>query len=196
MDRTSWIKIDVGLLDDAAFSRLSTGARGAYVTAYLLQKRRGGAPFADHAELCRLLRKEGIDAPDVLVEEMREMLESPDPDAPGIGIRKYDQYQSWKRGPSDEPEAIRERVRKSREAKRVTASGPRDGVVTSRNERNEGVTTDETRLDKTRLSHASAGSPAPTSGREPATLTSFADLAAELPWLKVKPPVDGPAPEE
>lgn len=89
----AWLRLDTGLLDDDDFGQTTAQARGAYMTAYLLQKRRDGAPFRDHAELCRLLRKEGIADADVLVAEMRGLLESPDPDGPALSIKHYDRYQ-------------------------------------------------------------------------------------------------------
>lgn len=91
----TWIRLDAGLLGDEDFDALSAAARGAWVTAYLLQKRREGRPFKNHAELCRLLRKEGIDNPDVLVAEMRAMLVGPDLDGPDgeVGVKGYEEYQ-------------------------------------------------------------------------------------------------------
>lgn len=109
----AWIRLDAGLLDDSDFGGLSAAARGAYITAYLLQKRRDGVPFKDHAELCRLLRKEGITDADVLVAEMRGVLFSPDPDGPDLGIKHYGQYQA-DTGSAERQKRYRDKMRASR----------------------------------------------------------------------------------
>lgn len=108
-----WIRLDFGLLDDDDFSGLSAAARGAWMTAYLLQKRREGEPFRDFAELCRLLRKEGITDADLLLTEMMTMMEAPNPDGPALGVKGYAVFQ---RDPTsaDRQKRYRDKIRASR----------------------------------------------------------------------------------
>lgn len=102
----SWIRLDHGLLDDTGWAQMDDSTARAWITAYLLQCRRDDRPFSSESELIRLLRKEGIDEPELRVARMGHMLERAPLDGPDgeVGIRNYDQYQPSRRGPSDDPE--------------------------------------------------------------------------------------------
>jgi len=124
-----WIRLDFGLLDDSGFGAMSAAARGAWITAYLLQKRREGALFQDVVELQRLLRKEGIDEADTL--NILPMMEYPDPDRPALGIKGYEVYQKDPTS-AERQKRYRDRLRASRNATGTS----HDGTYTEDREKN------------------------------------------------------------
>lgn len=104
MGRREWIRLDLGLLDDERWTKLSLEDRGVWTTIYLLIAH-DGDKVKSHHRLAWLLDKAGISGAEALVDRLRAAGWFVRADGGGITLRGYDKYQlKWVRGPSDSPE--------------------------------------------------------------------------------------------
>lgn len=115
-----WVRLDIGLLDDERFAGMTADQRGCWMTIYLLLAREGDS-VKSLDRLRFLLRRQGV--PDLVDDLEAEGWFVPHSRG-GLSLRGYEARQyAFHRGPSDDPEAKRER-----NSKRPTTRAGRRGA--------------------------------------------------------------------
>lgn len=93
----SWIKLNIGLLDDDRFEAMTNEQVGAWIKAYLIIAKTGSVKSLDR--LRALLQKQGVEDPSH-VTALYEMGWLVSHSGGGITIRGFEQYQAdWKKPP-------------------------------------------------------------------------------------------------
>lgn len=111
-----WFTVQGSLRDHAKWLDLDPVARGGWITLMLIAHsqeprwRLGQRPTVE-----KLLRREGFDAPGAVIDALLQVALVDDRDGE-LWVHDADQ---WQRKPSDDPEATRERQRRSRATRKA-----------------------------------------------------------------------------